>query len=385
MEKNIPILRKTKNKIPIKKGSTIAFHTLIGDVQGCGNIRVIFPSLLLNNFISESKFKYNCMASYGPWYNDDPNFYKRLTFLQFQRGCSEQHLNMLVHFKTRHAAASGTPLIYEVDDLLFDIPEWNYASKFFNSNKKNIEKILSISDGMVVSTQKLKKIYSKYNENITVQPNHLPKFLWDERLPRNYMAGTKMTILYPGSQNHFKHKAFKGKDGGDISEEILEYIRKTVDDYNWVFVGGIPLSLEDLSKEGKIQHIDWINILHYPRKIRKIVSDFKLKGPVVGIAPLEDNKFNSCKSNIKMLEYSALSIPGVYFDIEPYKNATLKFKTAEQFIGHIEELNDNSELFHDVIDKDYETVKDQLYWEENDNIWNYVNRYMNILGKKLEK
>ena len=38
----------------------------------------------------------------------------------------------------------------------------------------------------------------------------------------------------------------------------------------------------------------------------------------IALAPLEDNEFNRCKSNIKWLEYSSCAVPGIYSDLPPY-------------------------------------------------------------------
>jgi hypothetical protein len=42
--------------------------------------------------------------------------------------------------------------------------------------------MLKIVDGVSVSTLPLKSKISKYNKNIVINPNHLPKFLWGKQL-----------------------------------------------------------------------------------------------------------------------------------------------------------------------------------------------------------
>jgi glycosyltransferase involved in cell wall biosynthesis len=39
----------------------------------------------------------------------------------------------------------------------------------------------------------------------------------------------------------------------------------------------------------------------------------------IAVAPLEDNFFNSCKSNLRLLEYGAMSWPVVCSDVFPYQ------------------------------------------------------------------
>jgi glycosyltransferase involved in cell wall biosynthesis len=38
----------------------------------------------------------------------------------------------------------------------------------------------------------------------------------------------------------------------------------------------------------------------------------------IAIAPLEDNEFNQCKSDIKFLDYAAINSAGIYSDVAPY-------------------------------------------------------------------
>ena len=39
----------------------------------------------------------------------------------------------------------------------------------------------------------------------------------------------------------------------------------------------------------------------------------------VGLAPLRDNAYNACKSDIKWLDYSAIGAAGIYSAVEPYR------------------------------------------------------------------
>jgi hypothetical protein len=60
------------------------------------------------------------------------------------------------------------------------------------------------------------------------------------------------------------------------------------------------------------------------------------------------NDFNKSKSNIKFQEYVASGICGIFQDIEPYKNATLKAKSASDFITHIENHAYNLDIQREV-------------------------------------
>jgi hypothetical protein len=270
------------------------------------------------------------------------------------------------------------PLIYEVDDLLIDIPEYNYAMKYYNKNSEWVQKCLEISDGVIVSTEKLRQIYTtKSNiKKCDVIPNHLPKFIWGDIYPAHeYYEGGKIKILWSGSQNHFSHsKLTPDVTGGDFGQELLNFIMKTTDIYDWYFVGACPAELD--SVKNKICHVPWKHIFEYPKAVKDIEPD-------LAIAPLIDNEFNSCKSNIKMLEFTAMGAAGIYSDVEPYKQANIKVKTDEEMISQIERLASDLNARERVFKKDYQAVRSQLWWEESDNIKKYIETYLGLFNQRL--
>ena len=167
---------------PVKRPAKLGWYSYLGDVQGCGTIRVIQPYLLLNHFRQKDLMIH---AQYGMSYVPDPSWYQVFTFVQFQRSATQGHFEIIKHFKNTVQQKFPIPTIYEIDDMLFDIPKWNYASIYYNKNEDLIKRIMSSCDAMVTSTAKLKEVYSDYNKKIAVVPNHLPKFIWGDVYPKH--------------------------------------------------------------------------------------------------------------------------------------------------------------------------------------------------------
>ena len=136
----------------------------------------------------------------------------------------------------------------------------------------------------------------------------------------------------------------------------------------------MPVELE--SVKNKIEFHQWQPVFEYPQYVKNLDVDF-------GIAPLEDNVFNACKSNIKMLEYTACGIPGVYSNVEPYWDAHLKADNEDEMIAHIEALGDNINLRATAWRKDYQKVRGLLWWEESGNLKHYANSYLKLFGRRL--
>lgn len=371
-----------KRKQPVKSTkklqtpARVSFLSYLGDVQGCGTIRVIYPYLLLNHYKQKG---IQVHSSYLSQYIRDKEFYKGHTFVQFQRSATEHHLNIYKHFKSVVQKDVKVPLIYEIDDVLFGIPEWNFAHKYYNENLDMVKTMLQIADAVVVSTPYLKKVYSEFNKNISIVPNHLPKFVWGEIYPAHEYKdeNRKVKILWAGSQNHFAiPQVTTAKSGGDFGKELIRFVRKTVDKYDWHFKGAWPGELNDLRNSGKITFHNWTPIFEYPASVKAIEPD-------ICLAPLQDIEFNYSKSNIKALEYSALGAPGIYSDVEPYKDCVVKVKTDEEFISEIEKMADDIDYRAKIFDKSLQKVQGQLWWEEDGNLKKYINTYLNMFGHKL--
>ena len=107
---------------------------------------------------------------------------------------------------------------------------------------------------------------------------------------------------------------------------MLECIRSTVDDVQWVFFGYCPPKLQDLVAKRKIEVHGGVAILNYP----SMLENLRLQAIV---APIKDMEFNRCKSHIKYMECAALGVPLFASDYLPYSRVMPKqqlFTTSDQ-------------------------------------------------------
>lgn len=348
----------------VKTPARIRIFSHVGDMAGCGTIRIIIPNMILNNYYSKD---YQFEAIYNNRYTACPGAYSNCSYVIFQRSATADQHKMIKHLKQTDP---GRKIIYEIDDDLLNIPEWNFASSFYNEKRNHIEAIMRDCDGIVCSTEELKRLLTPYNKKINVSPNHLPKFIWGDIINRD-VENNKTTILYAGSHNHFS----QDDDRGDFSPELIRYVKDTIDLYKWIFVGGIPTSLK--GDDRIITHF-WKPTIEYPRFLKSLNAD-------IFLAPLDKNSFNSSKSNIKALEAIALGIPLVSTKFGPYKDLPYSASTTEYFIGLIESLASNPEVRRQVWQQQYDVLKGQLWWEANEhkNLLDYVNAHLTLCGKML--
>lgn len=353
-----------KQTVPAK--GKMAFTTFICDRGGVGHIRTILPSMILGSW------RYKQMTFepiYMPFFVPEPKLYTNQTFVKFQRSATMEQLRMIQHFRKNIAKQTKTGMIYEIDDLLYGIPESNFASKYYQENWPNIERMLATVDGITVSTPYLRNKYLPYNSNISVVRNRLAKCMWGDIKTCEPKERKKLKIVYPGSQNHFSVKG----SGGDIGEKLMNYIHETKKDrFEWIFVGGIPGNLRG---DKDITHYEWIEYMAYPMFMKNLEAD-------IGIAPLEINEFNACKSDLKMLEYCVCGIPAIYTKIEPYKYATLTAPTEDVMIDKIERLAADPQHRYNVWKKDTDKIKDRLFLE--DNMLKWVNEHMALFKREIK-
>jgi hypothetical protein len=313
------------------------FINYYADYSGCGHWRMIWPEQVMN---AHSK----AVVHGTTVMNGDGRQYAHTKGVRIQRQATPQQLDF-VKFLRKLADQQNFRLIYEIDDICFaeDIPDYNKYKTAFTDPKirESAQEMMAMCDEITVTCPFMRDYYRDKtgNKNVTVVPNFMPKFWLGNRsdLSRTMMSlernKRKPRILYAGSGAHFDvENRIKQKD--DFFH-VNQVIAKTVDKYQWVFLGAYPLSLKPLVDAGKIEFHPWVRLYDYGNKL------FDLNVNMI-VAPLEDNTFNRSKSDLKFIEACALGLPIACQDLCTYENAPIKFKTGDEMIAQIENtLHDN--------------------------------------------
>lgn len=216
--------------------------------------------------------------------------------------------SVLAFFQAIKAIYRNKPFITEVDDWLFDIPSSNIASNPYKPGSE-AQKIayqqLEMSDAIIVSTEFIKEgLLNLFpDKKIYVIPNGIDFDVWDH-LKKPEKEG-KIRIGFTGCQNHHSDLAIVKKPLLALIEEFpnLE-----------VILSAPFTSWADVKHDRVLVNTSWAPINIYPQ----MVAGWNLD---IGIAPLRDSNFNRAKSNLRWLEYSALSIPTVASNIQPFKTS----------------------------------------------------------------
>ena len=282
----------------------------------------------------------------------DPRYYDGVNSVTIQRWISDSHRQIVDKVLKPCTSKNGGWLIYEIDDLMKDteIPLFNRGRVGFEPPEvqENIRHMLNESDMVTVTTDYIKQAYHKFYgvplERIVALPNMLPKYLFGDRYHPEIKLNqfkhfkNKPRIGIVSSLSHYnitdvrkdkdgnacRKKVEKDSEGKEIvkwfnqknveipeSETIIiqddfdiiiDCIRETINDFQWVVFGYAPPKLQDLIQSRKIEIHNGVPIMNYP----SVFDNLALQAVV---APIQDIEFNRCKSFIKYMECSALGVP----------------------------------------------------------------------------
>lgn len=192
-----------------------------------------------------------------------------------------------------------TFIVYALDDLFTEMPLKSSLRSGVPANARSrFKHALQYCDRLVVSTEFLAESYRHLIADIRVVPNRLESDLW-LNLQSAKRRGRKPRIGWAGGTAH----------RGDL-ELIKPVIEATRDEADWVFMGMHTDEIRPLLTEFH----PGVAFSEYPAKLAALDLD-------IAIAPLEINRFNQGKSNLRLLEYGVLGIPVVATDIDPYRNS----------------------------------------------------------------
>jgi hypothetical protein len=188
-------------------------------------------------------------------------------------------------------------IVFGQDDLMFALPPKNPFSKTgYKDAKKRLRRCLGIADRVIVTTEPLAEELRCMANDVRVVPNYLDEAIWGD-LTSERGISLKPRVGWAGAQQHL----------GDL-ELLEEVVRETAHQVDWVFFGMCPEFLHPYVKEIH----NPVTFGEYPEKLATLNLD-------LAVAPLEYNRFNNSKSNLRILEYGALGWPVVASDIAPYR------------------------------------------------------------------
>lgn len=280
--------------------------TLPADRFGCGHYRILQPAAAMNDFgIADVRV--------GGRYCT-PVEMERLApdVVVLQR----QMLKSQLEPQKRMLRFSRSFKVAELDDYLPNVPMKSaHKGQLPSDVLKTMRDALKLVDRFVVSTAPLAEALDGLHPDIRVVENRLPLPWWGA-VKAQRRQGQRPRVGWGGGSGH----------RGDL-ELIADVVRELADEVEWVLLGMCPDKLRPYVHEFH----PGVAIEDYPARLAGLDLDLAL-------APLEDNLFNRCKSNLRLLEYGACGYPVVCSDVTPYRGDLPVTRVKPRFRDWVEAI-----------------------------------------------
>ncbi len=258
------------------------------DTMGCGHYRVMQPfNALLEAGMVDGGVSVGLMHVVDlERYNPDA------VILQRQIGAIR--LEAMRQMK----AFSRAFKVYELDDYLPNLPMKSVHRPHMPKDiVKSLRRGLSYIDRFVVSTDVMAEAFADFHSDIRVVKNRLDPRWWGELPVSSRRVSKKPRVGWAGGSSHT----------GDL-EMIADVVKELAGEVEWVFFGMCPEKLKPYVHEFH----EGVAIEIYAKKLASLNLDLAL-------APVEQNLFNECKSNLRLLEYGACGFPVICSDVRCYQ------------------------------------------------------------------
>lgn len=272
---------------PFAARAVPSFLCLAADRFGSGQYRVIQPF----NALRDYGFAQGAISSYL----HTPLHIERMApdaiILQRLYGAFEPQLRRLKAF-------SSAFKVFELDDYILELPELSeHRGAFGKHVERELSQAVALCDRLVVSTEELGHALRHLHPDIRVAQNRLEPTLWNvQPVPSPRRRPGRPRVGWAGGAGHT----------GDLLL-LADVIKALASEVDWVFFGMCPAQLMPYVAE----YHAGVSFERYPQRLASLDLD-------IALAPLERNRFNICKSNLRLLEYGACAYPVICSDIEPY-------------------------------------------------------------------
>jgi O-antigen biosynthesis protein len=341
----------------------------LADHGGCGYYRCIAPNSMLN-------LNQKAVITESTAMILDPRFYQSVEAVKLQRQATPYQFKF-VQFLHSLKSKQKLKLIYEVDDVVFaeDIPVYNKNREAFTDPviQNSIKDMLSLMDEIIVTSEYFRDymIAKTGLKNVTSIPNYLTKGWFDRyynlgNLAKQYEKNKKKPVIAIFASGTHVDVAGRNNNKDDFTS-LIPFIIKTKTEYKWHFYGSFPKDLKPYIDKGEMKYFPWVDLTKFPEVMAN-------SGAQLTFACLEDNNFNRCKSNIKLIESGALGIPCVCPDMVTYKDAFVKYKTGSEFIDCIKTVLKNQTVYLDYC-KQSRNYAEQFWLDEDVNVMKFYEGY----------
>ena len=296
----------------------IISHSLIPSVLLCGHSQMLFLSekgIVNYRFLMAGKINEN-----------DLSWADIIIFVRSESDLEEYTMELCKDKKH---------LVYVLDDDLLNVPDYMSSAKYYalESIHNNVIKMIENCDTFLTPSRVLLEKYGQKYEH---------KYLIDEpslNAIKEKKPNDRIKIGFAGSIDRTQ----------DINQILEECLIKVIEKY------GNKIEIEFMGAKPSL--VDRYNLKYIPyqdgyKKYTEIVREANWD---IGLAPMPDTEFHSCKYINKYVEYASFGIAGIYSNVKPYiygindkENGLLVNNTTDEWFEAICLLIENDELRNSI-------------------------------------
>jgi glycosyltransferase involved in cell wall biosynthesis len=198
-------------------------------------------------------------------------------------------------------------IIFDLDDLLTQVPSFLTTYKHALRTKGYLYKVLRMCDVITVTNQRLQNELMRFNANVVVIPNC--SSMISNNISQNENDGVVNLII-----------AHSDTIRVDFIIPVLKRItQQTEFKFNLIGIGPPGKFIENAGIKIELHE----NMPH--ESFKKFLT---LQKNAIGLIPLDDSKFSSCKSAIKFIDFSLSDVVSICSDVSPYSDTVINGKTG---------------------------------------------------------
>lgn len=264
-------------------------ETLVGYRQpdACGYVRLLGPASYLNEAY-DFELRTNAAALTSSELKQFDLIFANRTSLISQDGTiADALLNV------------NTPLVLDIDDQLFDIPETHIEREAYSKLKSELSRMVERASLVTCSTRNIADyLEANFGKACAVIQNGIEPKWFTRDAPSNGRTGQReyTTICYYGTDTH-QH------DWDMIEPDLMKLCKVHGGKVSVDVVGVFPVRRDVWPSEIKVREVPLQGKLAYPAFCSYMANSLPFD---IGLAPLVDNEFNKAKSELKILEISCM-------------------------------------------------------------------------------
>lgn len=209
--------------------------------------------------------------------------------------------------------------IYSFDDNFLDMP-LHHGGWLTKEKKSIIEFFTNEADQVWVTTQALKDRISSYTSRAVILQNCIDERLVKQAPETEKETGKKITIGYMGTYTHDEDLRMIAEALVNILKRFrlqveLQVLGVTLKDETAALFSSLPVSFVRAPTE----------FVEYTKFLPWYSQKFKWD---IAVSPLKSTTFNTCKSDIKFLDYAIVGAAGIFSNVPAYQNTVQHKQTG---------------------------------------------------------